>query len=291
MHEPWEGLVRRWLSDIFIALHNNGPDNRSQSFSNRQANCVGDEMVDGTVEWVCGVDGCKAGWIAVWHPAGDLAVFQIAVFETFADICAHLPRAAMIGVDMPVGLPDHVGAGGRAPDRAARLVLGPRRSSVFSVPSRAAVYAFADGYPQCCAIARNTSSPSWAPSKQAFWLFPRIQQVDLALRADEDLAARVFEIHPEVAFRMMQGSPLQEPKKKNGRCHADGMNVRQQLLRDQGFPDALVGQMPPRGAAIDDLLDACAVAWSVTRIRNKQAVVFPDEPVYDSTGLKVAIWA
>jgi predicted RNase H-like nuclease len=140
-------------------------------------------------------------------------------------------------------------------------------------------------------VARTTSSPSWAPSKQAFWLFPRIQQVDLALRADGDLAARVFEIHPEVAFRMMQGSPLQEPKKKNGRCHADGMKLRQRLLREQGFPDGLIDQVPPRGAALDDLLDACAVVWSVMRIKNKQAVVFPDKPAYDNAGLKVAIWA
>jgi predicted RNase H-like nuclease len=247
-------------------------------------------MVDATEEWVCGIDGCKAGWIAVSHPLGDLTAAKLAVFKNFSEICAHLPRGTTIGVDMPVGLPDHVEMGGRAPDRAARLVLGPRRSSVFSVPSRAAVYAFADGYLQTCAVARSTSSPSWAPSKQAFWLFPRIQQVDLALRADGNLAARVFEIHPEVAFRMMQGSPLQEPKKKNGRCHADGMKLRQQLLRDQGFPDALVDQVPPRGAAIDDLLDACAVAWSVTRIKNQQAVVFPQKPSHDSAGLKVAIW-
>jgi predicted RNase H-like nuclease len=248
-------------------------------------------MVDATADWVCGIDGCKAGWIAVSHPAGDLAAAKIAVFGSFSDICVHLPRGALIGVDMPVGLPDHVEAGGRAPDRAARLVLGPRRSSVFSVPSRAAVYAFADGYPRACTVARATSSPSWAPSKQAFWLFPRIQQVDLALRADGDLAARVFEIHPEVAFRMMQGSPLQEPKKKHGRCHADGLNVRKQLLRNQGFPDAIVDHEPPRGAGLDDLLDACAVAWSVTRIKNGQAAVFPDRPGSDSAGLRVAIWA
>jgi len=248
-------------------------------------------MVTEAADWVCGIDGCKAGWIAVSHPAGDLTASKLIVSKTFSDICAHLPRGALIGVDMPVGLPDHVEAGGRAPDRAARLVLGPRRSSVFSVPSRAAVYAFADGYPRTCAVARNTSSPPWAPSKQAFWLFPRIQQVDLALRADADLAARVFEIHPEVAFRMMQGSPLQEPKKKNGRCYADGIKLRQRLLRDQGFPDALVDQVPPSGAALDDLLDACAVAWSASRIKNKQAVVFPDQPGYDSAGLRVAIWA
>jgi predicted RNase H-like nuclease len=248
-------------------------------------------MAIGESAWIAGIDGCKAGWIVVWYPKGDRAAAQSGVFKTFAEIFTCLPRETLAGVDMPIGLPDHVEAGGRAPDRAARLVLGPRRSSVFSVPSRAAVYAFADGYPRTCAVARATSSPSWAPSKQAFWLFPRIQEIDLALRAERELAGRVFEIHPEVAFRMMQGSPLQEPKKKNGRCHPEGMDLRKALLRDQGFPSAVAGQAPPRGAGLDDLLDACAVSWSAARIENREAVVFGEPPELDGMGLRVAIWA
>jgi len=248
-------------------------------------------MAIGASPWIAGIDGCKAGWIAVWHPAGNRLAAQIGVFKTFAEICDSLPRETLIGVDMPIGLPDHVEAGGRAPDRLARLVLGPRRSSVFPVPSRAAVYAFADGYPRACSVARATSSPPWAPSKQAFWLFPRIQEIDQALRADRDLAGRVFEIHPEVAFRMMQGTPLLEPKKKNGRCHEAGMELRKALLRDQGFPVSVVGHELPRGAGLDDLLDACAVSWSTARIENSEAEVFIEPPGLDGMGLRVAIWA
>jgi predicted RNase H-like nuclease len=192
---------------------------------------------------------------------------------------------------MPIGLPDHVEAGGRAPDRAARLVLGPRRSSVFSVPARSAVYAFEEGYSQTCDIARHTSSPPWAPSKQAFWLFPRIQEIDRALRADKELARRVFEIHPEVSFATMKGAPLHEPKKKQGRCHPNGMELRKDLLRREGFAGSLLDQALPRGVGLDDLLDACAVAWSAARIKTHEAVVFPNPPDVDSAGLKVAIWA
>ncbi len=248
-------------------------------------------MVHDGIAWVAGLDGCKGGWIAVLQPVAGRAMAKIAVFKSFSEACVHLPRRTLIGIDIPVGLPEHVEAGGRAPDRAARLVVGERRHSVFPVPSRAAVYAFAQGYPQVCSVARMTSSPSWAPSKQAFWIFPRIQEVDLALRTDAELTGRVFEIHPEVSFRMMRGAPLDEPKKKDGRCHADGMNLRKDLLRAQGFTADLVDQAPPRGAGLDDLLDACAVLWSAARVLNGEALVLPDLPGVDDMGLKVAIWA
>jgi predicted RNase H-like nuclease len=241
---------------------------------------------------IAGVDGCKAGWILVSHPKGQRADLNIAVFSTFAEIAAHLPRETILGIDMPIGLPGRVEAGGRRPDRAARLVLGPRRSSVFSVPSRRAIYAFDAGYPACCAIARDTSTPPWAPSKQAFWLFPRIQQVDLALRADASRAAKVYEVHPEVSFRTMNGAPLAEPKKKQGRCHSEGMELRTNLLAQAGFPRAFLEAPPPRGAGRDDLLDACAVAWSAARIQDSCAEVYPaDDIEWDEFHLRVAIWA
>jgi threonine dehydratase len=255
-------------------------------FNEAVANMVHEEMA-----WIAGIDGCKGGWIVVSHPIGDRGAAQIGVFKTFSEVCAHLPRRTLIGIDMPIGLPNAVEAGGRAPDRAARAIVGPRRSSVFAVPSRAAVYAFAGGYREVCAVARQTSSPPWSPSKQAFWIFPRIQDIDLALQADKELAGRVFEIHPEVSFRMMKDAPLEVPKKVKGRCHADGMNLRKDLLKAQGFSCDLVDQAAPRGAGLDDLLDACAVAWSAARISRREAMVFPDPPGFDDMGLRVAIWA
>jgi predicted RNase H-like nuclease len=42
---------------------------------------------------------------------------------------------------MPISLPDRIGPDGRGPERAIRPLLGARRSSVFAVPPRAAIYA------------------------------------------------------------------------------------------------------------------------------------------------------
>ncbi len=113
----------------------------------------------------------------------------------------------------------------------------------------------------------------------------------MVLQADTGLADRVFEIHPEVSFRIMKNAPLDEPKKKHGRCHDEGMNLRKELLCAEGFPRAMVDQTPPKGAGLDDLLDACAVAWSAARVKNGEAVVFPDPPGMDEKRLRVAIWA
>src|SRR5262245_5003992 len=93
---------------------------------------------------VAGVDGCKAGWIAVvLSPGGSPAAI---VFRSFGELLAGLPPDTIIAVDMPIGLPDFSGKGGRGPEAAVRSFLGERQSSVFSIPSRAAVYAHTESF-------------------------------------------------------------------------------------------------------------------------------------------------
>ncbi|TIX09969.1 MAG: DUF429 domain-containing protein, partial [Mesorhizobium sp.] len=91
-----------------------------------------------------GVDGCKAGWIAV-HRHPDAAPW-VSVFPGFAALLAALPASATIAVDMPIGLPDSSQKGGRGPEALVRPLLGGRQSSVFSIPSRAALYAEIDDF-------------------------------------------------------------------------------------------------------------------------------------------------
>ena len=154
--------------------------------------------------WIAGIDGCKAGWIAAIRPAGEVAATRL---EVVADLAAFLarPGLAAAAIAVPIGLPERVAGGGRGPEQALRPLLGARRSSVFSIPSRAAVEA-AD-YAGACAAAAATSDPPRKVSKQAFCLFPKIRALDALLRADANLAARVFETHPEGAFAAMAGAP------------------------------------------------------------------------------------
>ena len=147
---------------------------------------------------------------------------------------------------MPIGLPERVGAGGRAAENCVRPLLGARQSSVFSVPSRAAIYA-AD-YREACRIAQATSEPPRKVSKQLFNIAPKIREVDEALRATPRAAARVFEVHPELAFwRLNGGRALTEPKKVKSRPYEPGLTLRRRLLIAAGLPDDAVNALAAQG--------------------------------------------
>jgi predicted RNase H-like nuclease len=239
--------------------------------------------------WLAGVDGCPVGWLVAFvQPDGKEA--RVRTVERFSDVLSAPEQPAVIAVDVPIGLPERAGYGGRAAENAVRPLLGERQSSVFSVPSRAAVHA-AD-YREACRIALATSEPPRAVSKQLFMIAPKIREVDAVLRADLTLAGRVFEVHPEVAFWRLNGErALAEPKKVKGKCYAPGLALRRRLLIGAGLPAGAVDSSPPKGAGPDDLLDALACAAVARRLHAGNARPFPDPPPRDGFGLPMAIWA
>jgi predicted RNase H-like nuclease len=239
--------------------------------------------------WLAGVDGCAGGWIVAFvRPEGDETFVRIA--PHFADVLSAPERPEIVAVDMPIGLPERVGIGGRAAENYIRPLLGARQSSVFSVPSRAAIYA-AD-YGEACRIATATSDPPRKVSKQLFNIARKIREVDECLRGNSDAAGRAFEVHPELAFwRLNGGRALTEPKKVKSRPYEPGLALRRGLLIAAGLPEATVNALPPKGAAADDLLDALACAAIARRIHAGIAEPFPNPPPRDAFGLAMAIWA
>jgi predicted RNase H-like nuclease len=241
-----------------------------------------------TPKWVVGVDGCRAGWVAAFV-SPDQSV-RLRVIERFTDILAAPEEPCIVAVDIPIGLPAYTGPRGRGPERAVRTLLGERQSSVFTVPSRAAVYA--PDYREACRVALETSRPPKKVSKQLYMIAPKIREVDETLRSAPSLASRVFEVHPEVAFWRLNGNrALGEPKKVKGRPFAAGLALRRSLLVRHGFSETATEAAAPLGAAADDLLDALACAAIARRVLAGVAVPFPDPPLRDEFGLPIAIWA
>ena len=215
---------------------------------------------------------------------------RVRIVARFADVLAAPEAPSVVAVDIPIGLPERAGPGGRAAENAVRPLLGARQSSVFSVPSRAALAA--EDYADACRIAFASSEPPRKVSKQLFMLAPKIREVDALLRDDAALAARVFEVHPEVAFWRLNGErALHEPKKVKGRCYEPGLVLRRSLLVAAGVAEELVNGAPPKGAGADDLLDAFACLAIARRIHAGLARPFPDPPARDAFGLPMAIWA
>jgi predicted RNase H-like nuclease len=251
--------------------------------------------------WFAGVDGCKGGWLAVFvrSDCSETRVWP-KVLQQFEALLIGPAAPAIIAVDIPIGLPDCSEYKGRGPERAVRLHLRKRRSSVFRVPSRSAVYAGVDStilddkarYRRACGVARATSIDGKAFGKQSFYLFPKIVQVDTLLLTRKSLKRRIFETHPEMAFCSLNGgTELDYPKKVKGRCYEPGLELRERLLIKEGFPAAVVKGTPPKGADRDDLLDALACAAIARRIHLGCAEPFPNPYKRDAFGLPMAIWA
>ncbi len=249
---------------------------------------------------IVGVDGCPGGWIAVCGEEGSSPA--AAVFPTFAALLDAFPSAAVIAVDMPIGLPECTRRGGRGPEALVRRLIGQRRSSVFSIPSRAAVYAEAGpfisadewyaAHRRASAVARRTSDPPRGVSIQAFAIFPKIREIDLLLRTQPELRSRVFESHPEVAFAQLNGGPpMLAPKKVRNLVSRDGLVERKALLARCGYAAEFFERRPPAGANSDDLLDAACMMLVARRISRGEAISYPDPPDQDAFGIPIAIRA
>lgn len=231
---------------------------------------------------VVGVDGYRGGWVAA---AWDVDVDHLAlrVHASFAELLAAHDEAAVIGVDMPIGLPDNAP---RACDRLARQLLGPRRASVFSAPCRALLGV--SDYAAALALSRRLTGRGL--SLQTFHLLPKIAEVDAALQAGLAMQGRIAEVHPELAFTALNGGvPLAHAKRR-----PEGFAARRALLA-AALPHGAVPavrsaiRMLAPGAAPDDVLDALAVAWSANRVARGTATRLPATPEHDATGLRMEI--
>ncbi len=232
---------------------------------------------------VAGVDGCPGGWVVVRH-SPDRRAQDVLVAPTFDDVLAACTDAAVVGVDMPIGLLETAAPGGRPCDRAARAALPGRASCVFSPPVRAVLGL--ERYADALAAQRGGDPARPGFSLQAFHLRAKLAEVDNALRGG-DHAGRVYEVHPELAFVTLHGGPLGTKKSRTGAAQ------RVALLRDNGFadPEALVRACRGEGARRDDVLDACAAAWSAGRIATGRAAALPaGEPERDRFGLAMQIY-
>jgi predicted RNase H-like nuclease len=230
---------------------------------------------------VTGVDACRRGWVAVSldgpertngperaEVAASLQVEAVRVHQTLAGVLDGT-EAAVVGIDMPLGLLE---SGWREADRAARGLLGPRRSSVFAIPPRA-VWA-QPSYQAAGQLCRELTGQGL--SIQAWGLRARLLEAD---RYRVSCPHSLYEVHPELAFRAMAGAPLEHSKHTS-----QGRELRRDLLGRAGIV------LPPSPRApVTDTLDAAAVAWSAWRIATGRAVVIPARPQRDELGLQIAI--
>ncbi len=233
---------------------------------------------------VYGVDGCRGGWAVVALGSGEALEPRLSFHADLADL---VTSGAVMAIDMPIGLPDRIVGPGRPAEQAVRPLLGPRQSSVFSMPGRAAV--FAERYRDACEAALAASDPPRKVSQQGFALFPAIRRLDALLTPDNQ--GRIFECHAEVAFWRLNGeAPMPTAKRVKGVPAREGLEERIALLERYGIPRSLFETRPPLMPLVD-AVDAAAMALIARRCARGEARPFPDPPAVDGRGLRVAIWA
>ena len=160
--------------------------------------------------------------------------------------CARSAGApAIVAVDMPIGLPERVGAGGRAAENAVRPLLGARQSSVFSVPSRGRDLR-RPTTARPAGIAQATSDPPRKVSKQLFKIAPKIREVDERLARDAGRWPRGCSrcIPSWRSGGSTASSALTEPKKVKSRPYEPGLALR----RGPAAPRRPAGRMPSNAA-------------------------------------------
>jgi predicted RNase H-like nuclease len=207
---------------------------------------------------VVGVDACRDAWIgavatgdgrwlsAVWHRRIDELVEH-------ADVHAHAVGEVVrvVAIDIPIGLPD---SGRRPVDEVVKRSLGKRSSTVFLTPTRAAIQE--PDYSAANALQRQLAGEGL--SRQAHALRDRILDVDAWVQHGPPQS--VIEVHPERSFATMNGAVVPAGKKTWA-----GVQTRKRLLANHGIliPDD-IGAAGAQ-AAVDDVLDAAAAAWTASR--------------------------
>ena len=231
-----------------------------------------------------GVDGCRGGWLIAKTEGerDDLSAVSLSVVPTLAQAFSlkawkekafkekalkekalkekTLEKKAfkqkalkekatqLVLIDMPKGL---LSDKARKIEGLARQLLKGQASTVFNVPVVDAV--FAGDYQDASAINHRMTGKKL--SKQAWYLCPKIRELDELLAEEFSLSDEIFESHPELVFRLMAG--VQLPKKKL----AEGLTARLALLERAGMPatqlvNNLIDQYPRSVCFADDAVDA-----------------------------------
>lgn len=229
-------------------------------------------------ETLAGVVPCPAGWLAASAKLQGITIApeEAQVFGSIRDALDYKPAFQVLALFTPVGLLDTPARKGRQCDRDARQLLGfPRASAIVSAPARMALTA--NTYTEAAAAnGGKLSVVAWNHLR-------RMAEVDKEMAPYWQRT--VFEVHPELSFfQLNDDRPLRFSKRTSA-----GRQEREALLRARipGIERVLDVRLKRVSAA--HLMDAAACLWTARRIKSRAVNRVPEDPEWDSKGLRMEI--
>jgi len=225
---------------------------------------------------LAGVVPVPKGWLMASAKLQGITMApeQPQVVSTFLEVLDYKPAFQVVALFSPVGLLDEPDSRGRTCDREARALLGrPRSGAVLSAPVRASLKC--DSYPEAKEVnGGRLSAIGWRMLKRT-------------AEVHEQMAPywqrTISEVHPELSFfQLNDDRPVRFSKHTRA-----GRDERRALL-DGRMPgvERIIGEKIP-GATLAQLLDAAACLWTARRVIARGVVHLPENPEWDSEGIRM----
>lgn len=225
-----------------------------------------------------GVDGCRGRWLSVSDSGGAL---QYAVVDTIRDLMQAYSGAALILIDIPIGLPSAV-CRVRPCDAAARKVLKDRSCTVFPAPSRPAAHAT----DIAAARVANINELGSSLSEQAWGICKKIAEVDGFLLTTPKAEVRIREMHPEVCFWSLNGHRPMPHSKKSREGVAERLVVLEAIEpRTRTLYEQVMAETLRKNVQRDDILDALVGCLTARAIATNDLLRLSGDPDQDERGL------
>ncbi|MNK85272.1 hypothetical protein D3C87_1051470 [compost metagenome] len=204
-----------------------------------------------------GIDGCRFGWVAV-----SLSDHCTLLFKTLHDLVNHYGAETLFLIDMPIGLPSE-NVERKCETTARKELSAKRKSSLFPIPCREAVYA--ETYEKASEINRKILQKGIF--KQTWFICSKIKELDELLLQNHQLQSRFKESHPEVAFHFLNHRVSMEFNKKT----EEGQHERLKLLSQfSGNIDSIynnsIQKYERKDVAKDDIIDSLCLAVTLEQM-------------------------
>jgi predicted RNase H-like nuclease len=216
---------------------------------------------------IIGLDGCKGGWICA--SIQDVTQKPILSIEFIESLDTLINIDFTVGfVDIPIGLSEFEYK--RTLDEDLRKMLSKKRkSSVFTAPSRKAVYA--NSYELAKKINLNETGKSI--SIQAWNICPKIKEMEHFILKNPLL--NLWESHPELCFERLNNHQPLLYKKKDPLGKQERLYI---LLRFLPHFEKIINDfISENKSKADDILDAvCLAIMGYLGVKNKFSSIYPE---------------